>query len=214
VAGTLPQIVRTIEAPYHELCAPGTGERPLGRRFVDDAKISDHHAIIPTTTPPDRVQLSPDESRIYDLVCRRLLSAWHNDYIAAVTAVITAISNAGQVDRYHTAGTRIQQLGWKALERPSEKKTAARSRGTKESEEDEAVSTLPPDLAVGQPQDVINAQVQKKSTKPPKRLMEGALLTAMETAGKSLEQKELCGGSRRDASRTVAARLRFFLVPH
>jgi DNA topoisomerase-3 len=111
VAGTLPQIVRTIEAPYHGLCAPGTGERPLGRRFVDDAKVSDHHAIIPMTTPPDRVQLSPDESRIYDLVCRRLLSAWHGDHISAVTTVITGISNADQVDRYHTAGTTIQQLG-------------------------------------------------------------------------------------------------------
>src|SRR5439155_1190697 len=50
VARTLPRIVKTIEGPYRDLLAPGTGERPLGRRFVDDSKVTDHHAIIPTTT--------------------------------------------------------------------------------------------------------------------------------------------------------------------
>ena len=49
VARTLPAVVRAIEAPYQALLAPGTGERPLGRRFVDDSKVTDHHAIIPTT---------------------------------------------------------------------------------------------------------------------------------------------------------------------
>ena len=80
VASTLPQIVRTIAGPYREHLAPGTGEKPLSRKFVDDAKVSDHHAIIPTVTPPDRVDLSPDEKKIYDLICRRLLSAWHEDH--------------------------------------------------------------------------------------------------------------------------------------
>ncbi len=44
-------IVQAIAGPYREQLAPGTGERPLGRRFVDDAKVTDHHAIIPTATP-------------------------------------------------------------------------------------------------------------------------------------------------------------------
>jgi DNA topoisomerase-3 len=64
VAGTLPAIVRAIEQPYRELLAPGTGERPLGRRFVDDTKVTDHHAIIPTTVhagalPPERLARRP-----------------------------------------------------------------------------------------------------------------------------------------------------------
>ena len=50
VARTLPRVVAAIAAPYREQLAPGTGERPLGRRFVDDAKVTDHHAIIPTAT--------------------------------------------------------------------------------------------------------------------------------------------------------------------
>lgn len=206
VAGSLPQIVRTIEAPYRALCAPGTGDRSLGRRFVDDAKVTDHHAIIPTTTSPERVQLPPDEHRIYDLVCRRLLSAWHDDYLFAVTTVITAIRNGDKVDRYHTAGTAIQHLGWKALDRPGEKKVAANGRGAKQSEEDEVGSALPPQLAVEQTQDVINAEARNKTTKPPKRLTEGTLLTAMETAGKSLEQKELAEAMNESGLGTPATR--------
>ena len=51
VAETLPNIVADdCEAPIASMLAPGTGERPLGRRFVDDAKVTDHHAIIPTAT--------------------------------------------------------------------------------------------------------------------------------------------------------------------
>jgi DNA topoisomerase-3 len=45
VGGTLPRIVQTVAGPYREHLAPGTGEKPLGRRYVDDAKVSDHHAI-------------------------------------------------------------------------------------------------------------------------------------------------------------------------
>ncbi len=50
-------IVEAIAAPYREQLAPGTGERPLGRRFVDDSKVTDHHAIIPTATSPSRANL-------------------------------------------------------------------------------------------------------------------------------------------------------------
>src|SRR5580658_1614228 len=116
VARTLPQIVQAIEAPYRERLAPGTGERPLGRRFVDDAKVTDHHAIIPTTTSPERASLSGDERKIYDLICRRLLSAWHDDHIWQVTTIITAIRNGEVVDRYHTSGSAVQQVGWKELD--------------------------------------------------------------------------------------------------
>ncbi|HSN88985.1 MAG TPA: DNA topoisomerase, partial [Thermoanaerobaculia bacterium] len=84
VAATLGEIVRVIQGPYQELLAPGTGERPLGRRFVDDSKVTDHHAIIPTTTRPEGVDLAEDERKIYDLICRRLLSAWHDDHVWSV----------------------------------------------------------------------------------------------------------------------------------
>src|SRR5258708_4128472 len=87
VAATLPRIVKAIAGPYREHVHEGTGERQLGRRYVDDAKVTDHHAIIPTTVSSERIALSPDERKIYDLVCRRLLSACHDDHICLVTSL-------------------------------------------------------------------------------------------------------------------------------
>ena len=185
VAQTLPRVVQAIAAPYREHLAPGTGERPLGRRFVDDSKVTDHHAIIPTVTSPDRASLTAEERKIYDLICRRLLSAWHDDHIWSVTTVITAIRNGALVDRYHTSGSAVQQVGWKVLDVAAPSK-AKKGKGATDEEQ-----VLPPGLAKGQRQDVVDVEVVEKKTRPPKRFTEGTLLTAMETAGKTLDEKEL-----------------------
>ena len=95
------------------MLAPGSGERPLGRRFVDDARVVEHHAIIPTATRADSISLPEDERRIYDLVCRRLLTAWHLDHLYSTTTVVTLVAEA---DRYRSTGTRVDQLGWRILE--------------------------------------------------------------------------------------------------
>ncbi len=199
VARTLPRVVQTIEAPYREQLAPGTGERPLGRRFVDDSKVTDHHAIIPTTTPAGQSSLTPDERKIYDLICRRLLSAWHDDHIWNVTTVVTAIRNDAIVDRYHTSGSAVQQIGWKVLD-----VAPARAKKTTPDAGDE--QALPPGLAKGQAQDVLAAEVLKKKTRAPKRLTEGTLLTAMETAGKTLDEKELSDAMKETGLGTPATR--------
>jgi DNA topoisomerase-3 len=194
VSRTLPGVVRAIEAPYKELLAPGTGERPLGRRFVDDSKVTDHHAIIPTAIHAG--DLSSDERKIYDLICRRLLSAWHDDHIWAVTTVITAISNPGVTDKFHTSGTAVQQVGWKALDVVPERR------------QERAPETvmLPPGLAEGQPQTVVDVEALRKKTRPPKRFTEGTLLTAMETAGKTLDEKELSDAMKETGLGTPATR--------
>src|SRR4029078_10469651 len=90
--------------------------RPLGRRFVDDAKVTDHHAILPTATRPEGMALSADERKIYDLICRRLLAAWHEDHVWSVTTVITRITSASALDRFHSTGTMVDQAGWKVLD--------------------------------------------------------------------------------------------------
>src|SRR3954454_7332109 len=135
VAKTLPRVVAAIEARYRDRLAPGTGERALGRRYVDDAKVTDHHAIIPTTTAATS-DLPGDERKLYDLVCRRLLSAWHEDHIWSVTTVITAIRNAEIVGRYHTPGSAVQQPGWKVLDVAAAKPAKGRQKG-QEGGEDE-----------------------------------------------------------------------------
>jgi DNA topoisomerase III len=193
VAQTLPAVVRAIEAPYRALLAPGTGERPLGRRFVDDSKVTDHHAIIPTTTHAG--DLPADERKLYNLVCRRLLAAWHADHILAVTTLITAIANPGVADPYHTSGTAVQQVGWKALDVVPERRESAPE-----------TPTLPSGLAEGQLQQVLDVASLKKKTRPPKRFTEATLLTAMETAGKTLDEKELSDAMKETGLGTPATR--------
>jgi DNA topoisomerase III len=195
VAATLPGIVRNIAGPYRDHLAPGTGEKPLSRKFVDDAKVRDHHAIIPTVTAPERASLSPDENKIYDLICRRLLSTWHEDHIWSVTTVITAIVNGEVVDRYHSSGRTIQQVGWKVLDlQPTRRQPA------------EEEPSLPAGLVRGQAQDVLNVESVQKKTRAPKRLTEATLLTAMETAGKTLDEKELSDAMKDTGLGTPATR--------
>ncbi|MGA2436026.1 MAG: DNA topoisomerase 3, partial [Bryobacteraceae bacterium] len=199
VAGTLGRIVAAVAEPYREHLAPGTGERPLGRRYVDDGKVTDHHAIIPTATPAGRATLSPDEHKIYDLICRRLLSAWHEDHIWSVTTIITAIRNEAMADRYHTSGSAVQQVGWKVLDLAPPK---SKKRGEDGAEEE----LLPPGLAQGQAQDVVDVEATKKKTRAPKRFTEGTLLTAMETAGAALDEKELSDAMKETGLGTPATR--------
>ncbi|HSO35188.1 MAG TPA: DNA topoisomerase 3 [Labilithrix sp.] len=189
VESTLPAIVQAIEAPYRALLAEGTGKRPLGPRFVDDARVSDHHAILPTETKPPE-DLSPEERAIYDLVCRRLLSAWHADHVYAVTNVVTAIAWNDQKDRFASQGTSIENAGWKVLEL---------SRTTTE-------VTLPGGLAQGLPRRVLDAKPMPRKTKPPPRLTDGTLLTAMENAGRTLDEKELSKAMRECGLGTPATR--------
>ena len=195
VAATLPQVVQAIRGAYQTHLADGTGTRALSRRFVDDKNVTDHHAIIPTTTDPTQVSLTDDERRIYDLVCRRLLMAWHEEHIWAVTTVITAVASPVTaspartsavaatipiIDRFHTVGTAVVQPGWKVLDIPARKKDS-----------DAEEQRLPAGLTKDAHQPVRDVVMLEKQTRPPKRFNDASLLTAMETAGKALDDREL-----------------------
>jgi len=199
VASTLADVVRTIEAPYRELLAPGTGQRPLGRRFVDDSRVTDHHALLPTTTPVDGVSLRADEGRIYDLICRRLLAAWHDDHVSASTSVITRVGSGAGADRFHSSGSTVEQVGWKVLDVPLPRRESKRPT-------EEETPPLPPGLARGQRPQVIDAKPIPKKTRPPKRFTDATLLTAMETAGRLLDDKELSEAMRECGLGTPATR--------
>jgi DNA topoisomerase-3 len=203
VATTAPGIVAAISTGYMAQLAPGTGERTLSRRFVDDSKVSDHHAIIPTAVSREKVHLAEDERKIYELICRRFLMMWHDDYLQAVTTVITAITNGSIVDRYRTTGTVVEQMGWKVLDIGSDgRRPETRSAGEEETPE----QVLPATLAKGQPQDVRDIEAKKKTTRPPKRFTEGTLLTAMQTAGQSLDERELSEAMKETGLGTPATR--------
>jgi DNA topoisomerase-3 len=205
VARTLPRVVQAVAAPYKRHLAPGTGQRPLGARFVDDAKVSDHHALLPTPNGlPEAVAKDSDEARIYDLVCRRLLQAWHDDHVAAVTTVVSAVATPAAaegapqgLDRFHASGTSVEQVGWRVLE-----PKVARSK----KDDDEPAVVLPPGLEAGQPARVLAAEAKDKRTRPPKAYTEASLLTAMETAGRLLDDKELSDAMRERGLGTPATR--------
>ncbi|HEX4232104.1 MAG TPA: DNA topoisomerase 3 [Bryobacteraceae bacterium] len=202
VAGELDRIVQTIRAPYMEGLKPETGQAPLGRRFVDDAKVTDHHAIIPTAIRSNSANLSAEERKIYDLICRRLLMAWQDDNIQSVTTVITAITNGAMVDRYRATGTVVDQTGWKVLDIVTDRKKTNRTRTDDEATE----QRLPPDLTKDQLQDVVDVEALKKKTRPPKRFTDATLLTAMETAGKTLDERELSDAMKETGLGTPATR--------
>ena len=203
ITATLADVVAAVAGRYPGLLAPGTGTTPLGRRFVDDTRVTDHHAILPTATPARASALAADEQKIYDLICRRFLEAWHEDHVYSATTVVTTITTPSPdqpaiVDRYESRGTAVQKVGWKTLEVGHGKppaKPRARAKGS-EREPDPGDQALPAGLVRGQPQRVLEATAVAKQTRPPPRHSEGTLLTAMETAGKKLEEKELSEAMR------------------
>ena len=214
VAATLPRIVSAIKGAYAGLLAPGTGERPLGKRFVDDTKVSDHHALIPTGVSPGSASPSPEEQKIYDLICRRLLSAWHEEHIWAVTSVTTLVVSDVE-DRFHSSGTAVEQVGWKVLDIGGGKKAPkAKKKAGEEGDEEagESGQALPPGLDEGQAQRVLAVEAVAKKTRPPKRFTEGTLLTAMETAGKTLDDKELSDAMKENGLGTPATRAQIIEV--
>ncbi len=206
VAASLPAVVAAISEPYAALLAPGTGERPLGRRFVDDSKVTDHHAILPTAVSAAGMDLSRDERRVYDLVCRRLLMAWHEEHVFAVTTVITRVASGepATVDRFLSSGTTVQQAGWKVLD-PAPSRPA-RPAGEARGREDETEPDLPPGLAAGQPKRVAAVEAVEKTTRPPRRFTDATLLTAMETAGAHLDDRELSEAMKERGLGTPATR--------
>jgi len=207
VAATLPSIVRAMSEPYRAHLAKGTGEEALSRRFVDDAKVRDHHALIPTATPPERAQLGPDERKIHDLICRRFLSAWHSDFVWEATSVITQVHSERVVDLFQSTGTATRELGWKSLEVLTEQRPpVARKRDEAESEAPEAQQKLPPGLTRGQAVEVLDAKALARKTKPPRRFTDATLLTAMETAGKTLDEKAISDAMRETGLGTPATR--------
>jgi DNA topoisomerase III len=212
IAGTLPSIVAAISAPYAAQLAEGTGGRPLSRRFVDDSKVTDHHAIIPTNTSAASRALSGDERKLHDLICRRLLQAWHDDFVWAATVVITEVRGAAldreeAVDGFRSHGTAIEQRGWKVLDvgevkAPREKRQGAPGNA----EAEEADGTLPGGLQRGQAARVLDAKAVKKTTRPPPPFNDATLLTSMETAGKTLDEKELSDAMKDSGLGTPATR--------
>jgi DNA topoisomerase III len=159
---------------------------PLGR-VVDDAKVTDHHAIIPTRAERHPVdKMNEDDLRIYDLVVRRFLAVFHPEAVFENTRVETTVSAAGPEPAAHVFRTRGKVMlvpGWRGVY--GEMPDAERS------DDDEGREQQLPKLARDEQVAVKEVASEEKETKPPRRYTEGALLGAMETAGKLVDDDEL-----------------------
>jgi DNA topoisomerase III len=155
---------------------------PLGR-VVNDAKVGDHHAIIPTEGDHDLSPLGRDERRIYDMVARRFLAAFHPPARFERTVVETRC--AGHL--FRSRGKVMIEAGWRSVygEAPDAPSPAPAAAGSP----DEPEQALP-QLERGMPVECAEAEALAKRTKPPARYSEGTLLRAMETAGKLVEDDE------------------------
>jgi len=166
---------------------------PLGR-VINDAKVDDHHAIIPTDIDKDMEALSPDERRVFDLVAKRFLAVFHPPARYARTTVITVVED----ERFRTRGKITLEAGWRGvygLEPDQERQS-----------EDESEGGEIPALKEGQTVRCIAAEIEDKMTKPPPRYTEATLLSAMETAGKLIDDEELREAMKESGLGTPATR--------
>jgi DNA topoisomerase-3 len=155
---------------------------PLAR-VVNDAKVTDHHAVIPTRADRHPVEkMNPDDRRIYDLVARRFLAVFHPDAVFENTRVETTVS--GHV--FRTRGKLMLVPGWRGVY-GEEADADAAARG----DDDEGREQQLPKLERGEQARVEEVGSEAKETKPPRRYTEGSLLAAMETAGKLVDEEEL-----------------------
>ena len=196
-AATLQPIPDYAEAARYVL---GLQQLPLGR-VVNDSKVTDHHAIIPTDVEHELDRFSPDERRIFDLVARRFLAVFHPPARYARTTIITVVEE----ERFRSRGKITLEAGWRGvygLESDEDRK----ARQQEEDSENENESAELPPLEQGQSVKCASAEVEAKETKPPPRYTEATLLSAMETAGKLIDDEELREAMKESGLGTPATR--------
>jgi DNA topoisomerase-3 len=153
---------------------------PLGR-VVNDAKVTDHHAIIPTRSEHRVDKMSDDDRRIYDMVVRRFLAVFHPEAVFENTRLETTVAE----HIFRTRGRILVVPGWRGVygEEASEDRAAT--------DDDEGANQLLPKLEQGEHVRTLEVDSAEKETKPPRRYSDASLLAAMETAGKLVEDEEL-----------------------
>jgi DNA topoisomerase-3 len=178
---TLPGRLSSIAVgPYAELVKPLL-QKPVTptKRFVDDSKVSDHHAIIPTGEPLKLTVLNAEELKLYDLIARRFIAVLYPAYRYDQTTLITEING----ESFQSRGKVVKDKGWRAVTSPAAEKDDAKDEALPEQ-----VLVLPKKGDVKQVRDL---KINKGKTKPPARYTEATLLTAMESPGKFIEDEEL-----------------------
>ena len=155
-----------------------TLSNPLNRHSVDNAKVTDHHAIIPTGETP--LGLSADETTIYQMVVNRFIEAFSpNSEEERMQVRFTNGTNTFTWKAY-----RQISLGWKAVQKGKE------AEAEKKEDSDEQVLSSLPGLTEGEVLPLVSAEITEHKTKPKPLYTEATLLSAMENAGKEVKEDD------------------------
>lgn len=198
---TIEKRLASLPPEYDEYLDYLRNNRPRkDKRVFNNAKVSDHHAVIPTEKRvTDTSGWSREEKNIYDLVVRRFLAVFYPDHQYLSTVIIMRSAK----DNFKVTGKVVTDEGWRLLypkrQQQGEKNTDS---GT---DEDEAEQTLP-DLKKGDARKITDSALLTKKTKPPAAYTESTLLQAMETAGKLVESDELRDAMKDSGLGTPATR--------
>ena len=151
---------------------------PLNRHSVNNTKITDHHAIIPTGETP--LGLSADETTIYQMVVNRFIEAFSPD--SEEERMLVRFTDG--TNTFTWKAYRQISLGWKAVQKGKE------VEAEKKEDSDEQILSSLPNLTEGEVLPLVNAEITEHKTKPKPLYTEATLLSAMENAGKEVEDAE------------------------
>lgn len=164
--------------PYSNMVKPLLDKKlNPGKRFVNNARVSDHHAIIPTEQRLNLSKLDSEEKKVFDLIVKRFVAVLYPPFKYDQTTLITKIGN----ERFHSKGKIVRDEGWKSV---------TQYTGEKGSTGDFPEQKLKSHRK-GEEKKVKKVYVERSKTRPPSRYTEATLLTAMESPGKFIEDEEL-----------------------
>jgi DNA topoisomerase-3 len=156
------------------------GQLAVTKRFIDDSKVSDHHAIIPTDEYVNLSALSNDERKLYDLIVRRFISLFYPPYKYDETSVTLTVG----ADKLYAKGKIQKDIGWKELYAGNDSRFASDDEDEDERSEDKRTpEQLLPALVQGQAVPVKQSRLKELRTMPPARYTEASLLSKMEKHG-------------------------------
>ena len=172
IVATIPDRLKAVAIGEYRSIADDLLKTKINahKGFVDNSKVSDHHAIIPTEEKPNLSNLSSEERKIYDLVVKRFLSVLLPPFEYIQTTIEGKIEN----EKFIAKGKVILSKGWKKLYDKLED----------DSSEEDIKEQVLPKLSKGNKFVVENVSLNKGETKPPARFNEGTLLSAMENPHK------------------------------
>ena len=147
-------------------------------RAWNDAKISAHHAIIPTTVPVNLARLSAVERNIYELIARAYIAQFHPNYVYDQTKVEVTYHG----DLFSASGRTERAAGWRAMYR------TGKSESEDTEKEDEESTVLPP-MKKGDAADYVSAELGTRQTKPPTRFTPATLLQGMKEIHKYVKDE-------------------------